>query len=198
MLFNHALNSSPVCPMACHSTSRQAFECNLDSRSMPDGELAFFHGLRRSIHIEHSNNYVGSEGRTIDYSPGRTRIIPWPACSTAWLWNDGRSSVGLGYRLKVRAQRQTHSTLQLSLSVQIVGYPKEETDRLRQRLSPPMLKVLCSSIFQAIRPLTRRRRATTNRFVRWHLSCCYRVQSLVEEPSTEQAFVYQVADSISP
>src|SRR5215469_4297892 len=80
MLFNHALNSSPVCPMACHSTSRQAFECNLDSRSIPDGELAFFHGLRRSIHIEHSNNYVGSEGRTIDYRPGRTRIIPWPAC----------------------------------------------------------------------------------------------------------------------
>ena len=97
------------------------------------------------------------------------------------------TAVGLGNRLKVRAQRQTHSTLQLSLSVQIVGYPKEETDRVRQRLSLLVLKVLCSGIFHAFGHLLEDG-ATTNRFVRRNLSCCYRVQSLVEEPSTEQAF----------
>ena len=60
-----------------------------------------------------------------------------------------------------------------------------------------MLKVLCSGIFHAFSHLLEDG-ATTNRFVRWHLSCYNRVQSLVEEPSTEQAFVHQVADSISP
>jgi hypothetical protein len=79
-----------------------------------------------------------------------------------------------------------------------VGYPKEETDRVRQTLSPLVLKVLCSGIFLAFGHLLEDGAPTTNRFVRWHLSCCYRVQSLVEEPSTEQAFVHQVADSISP
>ena len=66
------------------------------------------------------------------------------------VWNDGRGGAsGFGARLKICAERQTHSTLQLSLSVQIVGYPKEETDRVKQRLSPLVLKVLCSVIFHA-------------------------------------------------
>ena len=127
-------------------------------------------------------------------------MIPWPARfdslgiyeTTSW------RSLGLGNGLKVRAQRQTHSTLQLSLSVQIVGYPKEETDRVRQTLSPLVLKVLCCGIFHAFGHLRENGVPTSNRFIRWHLSCCYRVQSLVEEPSTEQAFVHPVADSISP
>ena len=79
-----------------------------------------------------------------------------------------------------------------------MGYPKEETDRVRQTLSLLVLEVLCSGIFHAFGHLLEDDAPTTNRFVRWHLSCCYRVESLVEEPSTEQAFVHQVADSISP
>ena len=79
-----------------------------------------------------------------------------------------------------------------------MGYPKEATDRVRQTLSPLVLKVLWSGIFHAFGHLLEDGAPTTNRFARWHLSCCYRVQSLVEEPSTEQAFVHQVADSISP
>jgi len=115
--------------------------------------------LDDQFHVEQSNNYAGSEGRTIDYRPGRTRMIPWPACfdnldiyeTTSW------RRVGLGNGLKVRAQRQTHSTLQLRLSVQIVGYLKEETDCVRQTLSPLVLKVLCFRHLPRIRPLTRRR-----------------------------------------
>lgn len=128
------------------------------------------------------------------------RVQPNDPVAGAWACMERRSrrSVGLGNRLKVRAQRQTHSTLQLSLSVQIVGYPKEETDRVRQRLSPLVLKVLCSGIVHAFGHLLEDGTRTTNRFVRWHPSCSYWVQSLVEEPSTEQAFVHQVADSISP
>ena len=80
--------------------------------------------------------------------------------STAWACMERRSwrNVGLGNPLKVRAQRQTHSTLQHSLSVQIVGYPKDETGSRQAKAVAAFVEGFVFRHLPRIQPLTRRRR----------------------------------------